>query len=62
MIKNKCIEYCGVSIDMYQLIYTFIILIASIDMDQVQNNLDFNILQSNINNITFCNIENEMVI
>ncbi|XP_048745463.2 cilium assembly protein DZIP1-like isoform X2 [Ostrea edulis] len=34
--------------------------IASIDVDQVARTLDFNALQDNIMNLTFCNIEAEM--
>ena len=35
--------------------------IASIDIDTLARNLDFNALQDNIMNITFCNIEAELV-
>lgn len=35
--------------------------IASIDVDQVARTLDFNALQDNIMNLTFCNIEAELV-
>lgn len=35
--------------------------IASIDIDTVARTLDFNALQDNIMNITFCNIEAELV-
>ena len=36
--------------------------IASIDIDNVARTLDFNALQDNIMNITFCSIEAELVI
>jgi zinc finger protein DZIP1 len=35
--------------------------VASIDVDQVARTLDFNALQDNIMNLTFCNIEAELV-
>lgn len=35
--------------------------IASIDTDAISRTLDFNALQDNIMNITFCNIEAELV-
>ena len=35
--------------------------IASVDVDQISRTLDFNSLQENIMNITFCNIETEVV-
>ena len=35
--------------------------IASIDTDTISRTLDFNALQDNIMNITFCNIEAELV-
>lgn len=35
--------------------------IASVDVDQVARTLDFNALQENIMNLTFCNIEAELV-
>ena len=35
--------------------------IASLDIDSVTRTLDFNALQDNIQNITFCNIEAELV-
>lgn len=35
--------------------------IASVDVDQISRTLDFTTLQSNIMNITFCNLEAEMV-
>ena len=34
---------------------------ASIDIDHIARTLDFNALQENIMNITFCNIEGELV-
>ncbi|XP_064615203.1 LOW QUALITY PROTEIN: cilium assembly protein DZIP1L-like [Liolophura sinensis] len=34
--------------------------IASVDVDQIARNMDFNALQENITNITFCNIEAEL--
>ncbi|ESO83867.1 hypothetical protein LOTGIDRAFT_236380 [Lottia gigantea] len=34
--------------------------IASIDVDQISRTLDFNALQENIMNLTFCNIESEL--
>ncbi|CAH1782194.1 unnamed protein product [Owenia fusiformis] len=34
--------------------------IASIDVDRISRNLDFHVLQENILNITFCNIEAEL--
>ncbi|XP_055954593.1 cilium assembly protein DZIP1 [Patella vulgata] len=34
--------------------------IASIDIDQISRTLDFNALQENIMNLTFCNIESEL--
>lgn len=35
--------------------------IASVDVDQIARMMDFNALQENITNITFCNIEAELV-
>lgn len=35
--------------------------IASVDIDHIARTLDFTTLQSNIMNITFCNLEAEMV-
>lgn len=35
--------------------------IASVDVDQVARTLDFSALQENIMNLTFCNIEAELV-
>ena len=35
--------------------------ISSVDLDHISRTLDFNALQENILNITFCNIEAEMV-
>ena len=35
--------------------------IASIDTDAISRTLDFNALQDNIMNITFCNLEAELV-
>lgn len=35
--------------------------IASVDVDHISRTLDFNALQENIMNITFCNIETELV-
>ena len=34
---------------------------ASIDVDAVARNMDFVTLQDNVMNITFCNIESELV-
>lgn len=34
---------------------------ASVDVEQISRTLDFNALQENIMNITFCNIESELV-
>ena len=34
---------------------------ASVDVEQISRTLDFNALQENIINITFCNIESELV-
>jgi hypothetical protein len=35
--------------------------ISSVDLDHISRTLDFNALQENILNITFCNIEAELV-
>ena len=35
--------------------------IAAVDVDQISRTLDFNSLQENVMNITFCNIETEVV-
>ena len=35
--------------------------LASVDVEQISRTLDFNALQENIMNITFCNIESELV-
>lgn len=35
--------------------------IAAIDIDQISRTLDFQALQENIMNITFCNLESELV-
>ncbi|XP_022237961.1 zinc finger protein DZIP1L-like isoform X2 [Limulus polyphemus] len=35
--------------------------LASVDVDQVARNLDFRALQENISNVTFCNIESEVI-
>ena len=37
------------------------LLSASTDVESISRNLDFNALQDNIMNITFCNIESEVV-
>jgi len=34
---------------------------ASVDVDAVARNMDFVTLQDNVMNITFCNIESELV-
>ena len=34
--------------------------VASVDIENISRNLDFNTLQDNIMNITFCNIESEV--
>ena len=34
---------------------------ASVDVDAVARNMDFITLQDNVMNITFCNIESELV-
>ena len=35
--------------------------LASVNLDQIARDLDFNALQENLTNIAFCNIELELV-
>ena len=37
------------------------VVVASVDVDAVARNMDFVTLQDNVMNITFCNIESELV-
>lgn len=36
-------------------------VVASVNLDQIARDLDFNALQENLTNIAFCNIELELV-
>jgi len=40
---------------------TVLVIAAAADIDNISRSLDFNTLQENVSNITFCNIESELV-
>lgn len=42
------------------IIYVFT-FIASVDVDRIAKEMDFQVLQQNIMNVTFCNIETEVI-
>ena len=49
---------CIIVYNSYQWLAYFL---ASVDVDAVARNMDFVTLQDNVMNITFCNIESELV-
>ena len=55
-------DYMLISLLHLEILYlcTHLLCIASVDVDRIAKEVDFQALQQNIMNITFCNIETEV--